>query len=256
MGLHLLGGVLAIIEALAAASTTTVPRPAWKNSRFLGPLTIEIERAASTGGGTLYGASLLGPSNEDRNDLAGDGVATNYDTDIDYEAFSNYNWLVKVDRSPRTGTVAVTAASKTVTGTGTAFLTELRIGDEVQVNGERRTVLAIASDTSLTTDEAFVNAASGVAIALVDGLLVHTTDFTVANNGGTARITLSAAAKLPSGAKMEVHKVTPKNLFSFATATLQFKRFEIPGGNDVIWYASDATATPSATNIYASPIGQ
>lgn len=47
------------------------------------------------------------------------------------------------------------AASTTVTGVGTAFLTELVIGDRITVTGETRRVTAIASATSLTVDTAF-----------------------------------------------------------------------------------------------------
>lgn len=51
-----------------------------------------------------------------------------------------------------TGAVAVSSGSATVTGTGTAFLTELRKGDNVRINDtlEVRRVLNIASNTSLT----------------------------------------------------------------------------------------------------------
>jgi len=49
------------------------------------------------------------------------------------------------------------AASATVPGSGTAFLSEISIGDEIVVQGETRTVSAIASDTSLTVTSAFSN---------------------------------------------------------------------------------------------------
>ena len=46
-------------------------------------------------------------------------------------------------------------ASTTVTGVGTAFLSEVSIGDEIVVTGETRTVSNITSDTSLTVSSAF-----------------------------------------------------------------------------------------------------
>jgi len=49
------------------------------------------------------------------------------------------------------------AASTTVTGIGTLFLSELSVGDEIVVSGETRIVTAIASDTSLTVSVAFSN---------------------------------------------------------------------------------------------------
>ena len=49
------------------------------------------------------------------------------------------------------------AASTTVTGVGTSFLSDLSIGDEIVVSGETRIVTAIASNTSLTVSVAFSN---------------------------------------------------------------------------------------------------
>jgi hypothetical protein len=167
---------------------------------------------------------------------------------------SNNNWLCKIDRSPRTGTVTTVAGSKTVTGSGTAFTTELKVGAEIAVNGEVHTVTAIASTTSLTVDVAFVAANAAVAIALVDDILVPTTDFTVSSVGGFALITIGAAAKLAAGAKMQVHFVVPVALYTFATATTTFAKREVQG-YDLLWYVTGATTAPSATNVYARPLG-
>jgi len=48
-------------------------------------------------------------------------------------------------------------SSVTVIGSGTAFLSEISIGDEIVVSGETRIVTAIASNTSLTVSIAFSN---------------------------------------------------------------------------------------------------
>lgn len=57
------------------------------------------------------------------------------------------------------GTVAKTEESPTLTGTGTAFDSQVGLGDQVQVPGgdadEFRTVVAIASSTVLTVDQPF-----------------------------------------------------------------------------------------------------
>jgi hypothetical protein len=256
--------ILALAEALTTASATGTPRPAYKNSRLLAALKLIIERAGNTGGGTIYGASLNGPSGYanaagDYGIFQGDGSTLTFDlATLVYAALANNNLLVRVSKSGRTGTAAVTAASTTVTGTSTAFTTELNVGDEIQINGETRTVIAIASTTVLTVDKAFVNTASGASIYLIDGFLVPTTDFTVSNPSGSAtRITIGAAAKVPSGCKIEVSKVTPVALFSFATATLTFKQVEVPaGGYDALWYVSDATASPSSTNVYVEALSR
>ena len=55
-----------------------------------------------------------------------------------------------------TGTIDP-AASVTVPGVSTLFLSEVSIGDEIVVSGETRIVTAIASDTSLTVSIAFSN---------------------------------------------------------------------------------------------------
>ena len=74
-----------------------------------------------------------------------------------------------------TGTVAKTAASATLVGTGTSFTTELSVGQMISVPGtaaEVRVVTAIASNTSLTVAQAFTNSASGQTAARVNRGLV------------------------------------------------------------------------------------
>ena len=61
-----------------------------------------------------------------------------------------------------TGTVD-TAASATVPGVGTLFTSELKVGDEVLFGTERRFVTAIASDTSLTVNQAHTDQANDTA---------------------------------------------------------------------------------------------
>jgi hypothetical protein len=74
-----------------------------------------------------------------------------------------------------TGTVAKVAASRTLTGTSTVFTTELSVGQVISVPGtaaEKRVVIAIASNTSLTVSTAFVNSASGQTAARVNSAVV------------------------------------------------------------------------------------
>lgn len=61
---------------------------------------------------------------------------------------------IKLEKASLTGTAA--SSGTTVTGTGTAFNTELKVGDVIGTFAKGfRTVTAIASATSLTVDEAF-----------------------------------------------------------------------------------------------------
>ena len=55
----------------------------------------------------------------------------------------------------KTGTVAVSSGSATITGTSTSFSTEFAVGDDIRVNNEEYNVTAIASNTSMTVDENF-----------------------------------------------------------------------------------------------------
>ena len=64
----------------------------------------------------------------------------------------------------KTGTVAVTSGSATITGSGTAFTTEFAIGDDILINGEQFLVLSIATDTSMTADGNFASSASSQTI--------------------------------------------------------------------------------------------
>ena len=72
----------------------------------------------------------------------------------DTNQFGLYIKLTKTTTVTLTGSIDP-AASTTVPGSGTAFLSEVSIGDELVVSGETRIVTAIASNTSLTVDSAF-----------------------------------------------------------------------------------------------------
>lgn len=53
------------------------------------------------------------------------------------------------------GTVALTNNSTSITGTGTAFLSELKLGDKIQVAGQSRYIGTLTSDTSAAVNTAF-----------------------------------------------------------------------------------------------------
>ena len=64
----------------------------------------------------------------------------------------------------KTGTVAVTAGSATVTGTGTSFTTEFATNDRIQINNINYRVLSVTSNTVLTLDYNVAASASGQAV--------------------------------------------------------------------------------------------
>jgi len=70
--------------------------------------------------------------------------------------FGLYIKLTKTTLFTLTGTIDP-AASVTVIGVGTKFLTELSVGDEIVVSSETRIVTAIATDLSLTVSLATTN---------------------------------------------------------------------------------------------------
>ena len=70
--------------------------------------------------------------------------------------FGLYIKLTKTTLFTLTGSIDP-AASVLVPGSGTAFLSEVSIGDEIVVSGETRVVTSIESDTALTVSVAFSN---------------------------------------------------------------------------------------------------
>ena len=64
----------------------------------------------------------------------------------------------------KTGTVAVSSGSATITGTGTSFSSEFSVGDDIRVNDEEYNITAIASNTSMTADENYAATASSQTI--------------------------------------------------------------------------------------------
>lgn len=59
-------------------------------------------------------------------------------------------------------TGSVTSATNTVSGTGTVFTEELKVGDYIIISGNRRRVVAIADNTSLTIDTNLSQASSTI----------------------------------------------------------------------------------------------
>lgn len=61
----------------------------------------------------------------------------------------------KINPIEASGTVKCTAGKYVVTGAGTKFSTEVKIGETITIGSDERVVTAISSDTSLTVDLAF-----------------------------------------------------------------------------------------------------
>lgn len=85
------------------------------------------------------------------------GVSLEHDFSFDNESeeFGLYIKLTKTTTITLTGSINPGNSTTTVPGSGTAFLSEVAIGDELVVTSETKIVTAIASDTSLTVDSTF-----------------------------------------------------------------------------------------------------
>lgn len=111
------------------------------------------------------------------------------------------------------GTVAKTAASSTLTGTATTFLSEVGLGDRITIPGgasETRTVVAVATDTSLTVDSDFENTASGQSATLLPSAARFTASdgdnpVTVSDQGYVGIGTLVPRLGSDGGALLRVH---------------------------------------------------
>lgn len=90
--------------------------------------------------------------------------------DIDIQSFIDAASYCdeKINPVNATGTVSVTSGKATVTGSGTSFTNEVKVGDQVTINGESKEVTAVSSNTSLTVDSNFSSSASGETMVVKD----------------------------------------------------------------------------------------
>lgn len=89
------------------------------------------------------------------------------------------------------GTGTLSTAGTTVTGSGTSFQSQLRVGDRVTIDGQMRTVNAISSNTALTIDSALaINITTASAFTFTRAALL------IDNSGNMGIGTASPGAKL------------------------------------------------------------
>src|SRR4051812_21165741 len=133
--------------------------------------------------------------------------------------------------SQLTGTVAVTQNSLTVTGTGTAFTTELAVGDSIKIGTSAFTVSAISSATSLTLDSNYTGTtASGLSAFRDPGL------FAIDNGAGVAKFAVDRSGKVGIGT------ATPSSKLSIVETVTTSSR-----GIGIAQYSSDTT--PALLNL-------
>ncbi|MBC8553539.1 MAG: flagellar hook-basal body complex protein [Candidatus Brocadiales bacterium] len=163
------------------------------------------------------------------------------------------------------------AASTTVTGVGTAFTTELAVGDQITVSGETRTISAIASDTSLTVSAAFSNNANdtsvmtdSIAVAPLNDLSANTTDYVAGdkiNVVGSEHDGTTVSTDFVYGTASGQDGTTVGDLAKFitanygtATATVDSSgnlllTADAPGQSELIINLADATTNTGASTF-------
>ena len=99
-----------------------------------------------------------------------------------------------VAQATATGTVSTTIGGNTLTGSGTLFSTELTVGDRIVTAGSQfRTVIAIASATSLTVDKYWTATESGVALTYA------TKEISGQNSSGTVNFAVNDYTTMVKG---------------------------------------------------------
>lgn len=178
------------------------------------------------------------------------------------------------DRIALDGTATITGsidptASTAVTGVGTLFLTELKVGDQITVNAETRTVIAIASNTSLTVGVAFTDTANDTSIVRTSTeirtvvSIASNTSLTVdrayLDNSADSQITVyrdtfdvTGAALFKGGALFtglgtpDAPTITPQGTTGAATWTYKISVVNATG-NETVLSANGSTTSGNAT---------
>jgi hypothetical protein len=93
-----------------------------------------------------------------------------------------------------TGTVSVFATNNTVGGTGTLFITELKVGDTIKIGKQKFTVASITDNLNLTIDSLFVAPDVTNVTAYTDANL-----FSIKNGDNQEKVTISKTGYLNIG---------------------------------------------------------
>jgi len=110
---------------------------------------------------------------------------------------------VKTLPSKISGNVSVTSSSNVmVQGYGTAFNTELQVGDRVLIQGQGKTITVIASATSLNVNTSFTSAFTNKPIRHIDRYLIGGQGY---SQDSLPTITVTSTAG--SGANLSVHSI-------------------------------------------------
>ena len=133
------------------------------------------------------------------------------------------------------GSGALTSTGTVVTGAGTAFTTQLRVGDVLLVGAQSAVVAAIASDTALTTQTAFGPALTSSIFTFQKPVI------RVEGSGGATQLVVSSAGRVGIGT-------------AAPAATLEVNGRILGAGTTEIWSADRTGALPpSAAGMTVIP---
>lgn len=103
-----------------------------------------------------------------------------------------------------TGTANVKTSNVVVIGTGTAFTTELHVGDSIRINGNTRKINVITSDTSLNVDSNFGETSNNNVVRLWNKYLLGGQNYT---QDKLPTVTISSSNLSATGANISVTTV-------------------------------------------------
>ena len=116
---------------------------------------------------------------------------------------SNTGAITKIEFGPSriNGTISTNANTVIVTGTGTSFVNELRVGDQIMINLETRYINTISSATSFNVNVAFTKTSTNNKVGVYDRHPIGGVGY-IQNNFPTS--TVSSSNVLATGANVEV----------------------------------------------------
>ena len=130
------------------------------------------------------------------------------------------------------GTGTISSSGVTVTGNGAAvFQTQLHVGDTITASGQTRTVVAIASNSSLTTDTAFSPAISAGTAFTYQQPIARLDD-----SAGNAKLTVTSQGDVAVGADRKLGVEGPGGDTYMQYKTSDGKVWVYVNGQGVAWF--------------------
>ena len=162
-----------------------------------------------------------------RVDWAANVTYDTYEDHIEIFSYVDYHNLGRVNSNANTtldGTIAISANSNVVTGTGTTFSTYLFPGDRIVVNNSTKSIVAVTNNTQLMVNSVFSNTNSSQSLTLLSNsqtIIGITANFV--GNVGTGNVVIVGedAREVISVRSNRVISVNANATYSNANVTIQ-----------------------------------